>query len=181
MSAEVCVTSSREDLRSLSEQSCPIFMRLLLPLILPNFVPSQEHWWARQISLTKGSKIVPYMHWLNSSMPFCTQIWNFHFSIIRFYHAYPCFPHSIPEDQDWDLKNIFFQCLFIFERDRESVSEQVRDRERGRYRIWSRLQALSCQRKAQNRAWTHKPWDHDLNWSWTLNRLSHQATPKTVF
>ena len=48
----------------------------------------------------------------------------------------------------------FFKYLFIFERegDRAWVG---RDREKGRHRIWSRLQALSCQHRARRWAWTH--------------------------
>ena len=56
----------------------------------------------------------------------------------------------------------------------ETEHEQGRGRKRGRHRIQSRLQALSCQHRARHRAWTHKPWDHDLSWSRTLNRLSPQ-------
>ena len=52
-----------------------------------------------------------------------------------------------------------------------------RSRERGRHRIWNRLQALSCQHRAQRRARTHGPRDHDLSWSRTFNRLSHPGTP----
>uniref|UniRef100_A0ABI7XZ20 Gastrin-releasing peptide n=1 Tax=Felis catus TaxID=9685 RepID=A0ABI7XZ20_FELCA len=47
--------------------------------------------------------------------------------------------------------------------------------ERGRPRIRSRLQALSCQHRAQPEARTHEPSDHDLSRSWTLNRRSHPA------
>ena len=67
------------------------------------------------------------------------------------------------------------QCLFIFER--ESESKQGRGRERGRHRIWSRLQAPSCQHRAWCGAQTHKLWDHDLSWSRTLNQLSHPGAP----
>ena len=42
--------------------------------------------------------------------------------------------------------------MFIFEKE----CEQVRDRERGRHRIRSRLQALSCQHRARRGARTHK-------------------------
>ena len=28
---------------------------------------------------------------------------------------------------------------------------------------------------APHGAWTHEQWDHDLSWSWMLNRLSHQV------
>ena len=27
-------------------------------------------------------------------------------------------------------------------------------------------------------AWTYEPWDHDLSWSWMLNRLSHPGAPR---
>ena len=36
-------------------------------------------------------------------------------------------------------------------------------RERGRHRIWSRLQTLSCQHRAGCGAWTHEPQYHDLS------------------
>ena len=71
--------------------------------------------------------------------------------------------------------NVFFK--FIFEREREH--EQGRSRER-ETRIWSRLQALSCQYRAQCGARTHEPW-HDLSWSWTLNWLSHLGATRSVF
>ena len=51
------------------------------------------------------------------------------------------------------------------------------DSERGRYRIRSRLQVLSRQHRVRHGAWTHEPRDHDLSWSWTLNRLSHPGAP----
>ena len=72
-----------------------------------------------------------------------------------------------------------FSCFYLFlkVRERETEHEKGRSRERRRHRIRSRLQALSCQHRAQSGAWTHVPWDHDLSWSWTLNRLSHPGTP----
>ena len=73
------------------------------------------------------------------------------------------------------LKN-FFKHLFIFERQRETECKQGRGRERERHRIWSRLQALSCQHRAKCR-----PWDHDLSQSQTLNWLSHQGSPTWEF
>ena len=64
--------------------------------------------------------------------------------------------------------------MFIFwERDRETGHKWRRGRERGRHRIWSRLQAPSCQYRARCGARTHKPWDGDLSQSQTLNWLSH--------
>ena len=56
----------------------------------------------------------------------------------------------------------FFK-MFIFDRERETEHEWGRGRERGRHRIGSRLQALSCQHRARPRAQTHKPRDHDLS------------------
>ena len=63
--------------------------------------------------------------------------------------------------------------MFIFER--ESMQAGEGQRERGRHRTPSRLQALSYQHKARCGAWTHKPWDHDLSRSQTLNQLTTQA------
>ena len=54
--------------------------------------------------------------------------------------------------------------------------------ERGRHRIWNRLQALSCQHRAWCGARTHGPRDHDLSWSRMLNWLSHPgALPYLCF
>ena len=46
--------------------------------------------------------------------------------------------------------NFFFQHLFIFgtERDRAWTGERQRERDTHTHRIWSRLQALSCQHRA---------------------------------
>ena len=49
---------------------------------------------------------------------------------------------------------------------------------RGRHRIWSSLQALSCQHRAWHRARTHGPWEHDLSRSRMLNQLSHPGVPR---
>ena len=67
-------------------------------------------------------------------------------------------------------------CLFL--RQRETEHEWGRGRERGRRRIRSRLQALSCQHRAQHGARTHRLRDHDLSRSWMLNRLSHSGAPR---
>ena len=61
------------------------------------------------------------------------------------------------------------------------LRDRLHERGRGwggeRERIWSRLQALSCQHRTWHRAWTHELWDHDLSQSWVLNQLSHLGTP----
>ena len=66
---------------------------------------------------------------------------------------------------------------------KETECEQEKGKERGRHRIWSMLQALSCQHRAWWGAQTHKPWDHDLSWSHTLKWLSHTGAPtfKKIF
>ena len=77
------------------------------------------------------------------------------------------------------LKKIFFKRLLIFwetERDR-AWAGRGRKRERGRHRIRSRFQVLSRGHGAWRGARTHKPWDHDLNRSRMLNRLSHPGAP----
>ena len=61
------------------------------------------------------------------------------------------------------------------ERDRVRAGEGKRDR--GRHRIWSRLQALSCQHGAWHGARTLELWDHDLSWSQMPNQLSHPRAP----
>ena len=53
--------------------------------------------------------------------------------------------------------------------------------ERGTHRIWNRLQAPSCQRRARRGARTHGPWDHDLSRSRPLNWLSHPGAPPFLF
>ena len=53
--------------------------------------------------------------------------------------------------------------------------------QRGRHRIRSRLQVLSCQHRAWCWVRTHEQQDHDLSWSRTLNRLNHPAAPIVPF
>ena len=70
--------------------------------------------------------------------------------------------------------------MFTYLREREQ--ERARafkwgEAEREGDRIRSKLQALSCQNRAPHGTQTHKLWDHDLSWSWTLNRQSHPGTP----
>ena len=55
------------------------------------------------------------------------------------------------------------------------------ERERGRHRIQSRLQAPSRQPRARHGARTHRPRDHDQSRSRTLNRLSHPGAPGQEF
>ena len=62
-----------------------------------------------------------------------------------------------------------------------STCLSVNSTEGGRHRIWSRLQALSCQHRAPCGAWTHELRDHDLSRSRTLNRLSHPGAPSYLF
>ena len=68
---------------------------------------------------------------------------------------------------------IFFWCLFMFERQRETEHEWGRGIERGRHRIWSRLQAPSRQHRARRGARTHELWDRDLS---DVGRLTNWAT-----
>ena len=69
----------------------------------------------------------------------------------------------------------FFVYLFLRE------CEQGWGRERRRHRLPSRLQALSCQHRARQRAGTHRLPDHDLSGSQTLDRLSHPGAPGDGF
>ena len=74
------------------------------------------------------------------------------------------------------IKKNFFN-VYLFLRETETECKCVRGRERGRHRIQSRLQALSCQHRAQCRAWNHELWDHDLSWSQMFSGLSHPGAP----
>ena len=53
--------------------------------------------------------------------------------------------------------NFFNIYLFLRDTERERESEQGRGRDKGRHRIRSRLQALSCQHRAQHRARSYEP------------------------
>ena len=79
-------------------------------------------------------------------------------------------------DMIWFMFKIFL--MFIFERERERERQSMsggRGRERGKQRIWGRLQTRSCQHRAWCEAWTEEPWDHDLSWSWCLTDWATQA------
>ena len=76
-------------------------------------------------------------------------------------------------------KGYIHSCVYFWDRERQSMNGG--GSERGRQRIWNRLQALSCQHRARHGARTHGPWDHDLRRSWTLNRLSHAGAPVYLF
>ena len=79
------------------------------------------------------------------------------------------------------LIGVFFCYGYLFLRHRERQSEsRRRDRERGGYRIGSRLPNPRHQHRAQCGAQTHKPRDHDLSQRWTLNLLSHLGTPENI-
>ena len=67
------------------------------------------------------------------------------------------------------IEKKFLTFIYFWETERQSVRGGGAERERGRHRIWSRLQALSCQQRAQCRARTHRPRDHHLSQSRTLN------------
>ena len=67
--------------------------------------------------------------------------------------------------------------MFISETERDRAWVGEGQRERGRHRIQSRLLGPSCQHRAWRGAWTHRPRDHDLSRSRTLNRLSHPGAP----
>ena len=75
--------------------------------------------------------------------------------------------------------------MFVYFWDRAKDRVQVcvgegRDRKRGRRRIRSGLQALSCQHRAWCGAQTHELRDHDLSQSQTLNQLSHPGALMTA-
>ena len=67
------------------------------------------------------------------------------------------------------------------ERDRVWAGVVQRERQRGRHRIWSRLQDLSWQHRAWREAWTHRPQGHGLSRSRMLNQLSHPGAQCKMF
>ena len=71
---------------------------------------------------------------------------------------------------------LFFFNVYFSERERERENWEGAEREEERE---DSKQALSCQRRARCRAWTHEPGDHDLSQSQTFTQLSHPGTPIT--
>ena len=69
--------------------------------------------------------------------------------------------------------------VYIYFWERQSMSGEGTEREGDR--IWSRLQASSCQHRAQHRAWTHEPWHHNLSRSRTLNRPGHPSASRCPY
>ena len=95
---------------------------------------------------------------------------------------------EIPSTGSFFLSYYCFCFVYLFfERERKRkrksmlVSKLGRGRERGRHRILNRLQALSCQHKAQCGAQTHESWGHNLSRNQKLNLLSHLGAPNMVF
>ena len=74
-----------------------------------------------------------------------------------------------------------FLKMFLFLRERDRARAGEGQRERDTHRIRRRIQPLSCQHRARHRALTHEPWDYDLSWSRTLNRLSHPGAPDNEY
>ena len=83
---------------------------------------------------------------------------------------------SFPNSSLFHFSNFY---LFLRERKKQNVSRG--EAERGRHRIWSRLQALSCQHRVPRGARTHEIRDRDLSQSRTLNQLSHPGAPSPTF
>ena len=103
-----------------------------------------------------------------------------------------CLPVSLPLPRSCVLslslskinkhsKKFFLMLIYFWERgrqtDRQTQNACRGGAEREGNRIQSRLQALNCQHRAWQGAWTHKPQDHDLSRSQMLNRLSHLSAP----
>ena len=71
--------------------------------------------------------------------------------------------------------------ICFWERETETECEWGRDRERRKHTIWNKLQALSCQHRAQCGARTWEQRDHDLSQSWTTYWLNHPGAPLFFF
>ena len=90
-------------------------------------------------------------------------------------------------ERRWQILNfiylfiyLFIYSVYLFLRERQTEWEQGKIRERGRHRIWSRLQALSCQHRDWGGAQTQELWDYDLSQSRMLNWLSHPGTSTII-
>ena len=69
--------------------------------------------------------------------------------------------------------------MFTYFWERERECKWGRNRERGRHRVWNRLQALNwAQHRAQCGSQTHELWDHDQSQSQMLNQLNHPGTSR---
>ena len=90
-------------------------------------------------------------------------------------------PVRIPPGWLKSLAVFLFVYILTFIHFWERKTETERRRGRGKEREGDTESEagsrLSCQHRAWRRAWTHKPRDHDLSRSWTLNRLSHPGAP----
>ena len=76
------------------------------------------------------------------------------------------------------FKKVFY--VYLFFRERQSTSKGQAEGERGKDRLQSRLQALSCQHRAWCGAQTHKMQGHGLSRSRTPNLLSRSGAPRTL-
>ena len=69
---------------------------------------------------------------------------------------------------------IFFFLMFIYFWEK-ACARAGRGKEKGEQRIRSGLYVDSSEPNEGLK--TYKLWDHDLSWSWTLNRLTHPGAP----
>ena len=111
---------------------------------------------------------------------FCVSYLRSHCWIQGHKDLYLCIHHRIFSFYSYicilftNLLNVY---LFF---ERESTSGEGTERNRDT-ESEAGCKALSCQQRARCRAWTHKPWDHDLSWSWTFNQLSHPGAPTFAY
>ena len=73
------------------------------------------------------------------------------------------------------FSNDSFFNVYFFLRDRDRDRPWAGERQKGRHRIWNRLQALSCHHRAQRGARTHGP-RYDLSQSQMLSSYSSDTT-----
>ena len=87
-----------------------------------------------------------------------------------------------PRQTIWALYYLLlFKNVYSFLRDRDSPQVGQGQREIGRHRFRSRLQALSCQHRVRHGARTPELWVQNLSRSWMLNWLSHPGAPPSTF
>ena len=113
--------------------------------------------------------LVLLVSWFDQLSLFCSHHCNFQLIASR------CL-WSASSSRAWGCFVVVFLTKYLFLRERERAHVLVAERG-GEHRIWSRLQAQNCHHRAPCGVQTHKPWDHNLRWSWTLNWLSHPGAP----
>ena len=149
--------TSRNNDKTTSRMGLNIYLSIITLTINGPNAPIQRHWIGRQNGQNKQtSKQKTMSIWMLPTKPYSD------LSLLQICYFFLIF------------------LMFIYFWDRERPSMNGGGSERGRHRIWNRLQALSCQHSARRGARPQGLRDHDLSRSRPLNRLSHPGAPSLL-